>query len=115
MGKKIWPDMTDRVDELRGLTMMTKQEMDEFDFLVALLEKCKDKGGDLHWEGDWYPSQLINLNYFEEYAKELAQDLGCISGNEEWPFNCIDWKKAAEILSQDHAQITYGKETYLAR
>jgi len=53
MGKNIWSganvidlrDVTDRVDELRGLTMMTKQEMDEFDFLVALLEKCKDKGG----------------------------------------------------------------------
>ena len=32
-----------------------------------------------------------------------------------WPFNCIDWEKAAEELQQDYMSIDFDGVTYWMR
>lgn len=59
---------------------------------------------------------LIAEDYFEEYAQDLASDL---YGNEiakaQWPFDCIDWKQAADELKQDYAYIEFDGDTWWYR
>jgi|CXWL01.1.fsa_nt_gi hypothetical protein len=58
---------------------------------------------------------LIADSYFEEYAQDLAEDLGFISSNVQWPATCIDWKEAAEQLQQDYSSLEIEGVTYWYR
>lgn len=59
--------------------------------------------------------QLIADSYFETYAREFAEDIGAISGDERWPATCIDWEKAASELQYDYSSIDFDGETYWYR
>lgn len=92
-------------------------EAEERDRLRALLDECKGNGGGDHqWRGDWYPVTLIAEHYFEDYARELAEDL---HGNKireaEWPFDCINWERAADALRVNYTTVDFDGETYLTR
>jgi hypothetical protein len=66
--------------------------------------------------GDWRNGEtLICDYYFEEYAQELASDLGLINDEQSWPFTCIDWEEAADQLKMDYTAIDFGGVTYWAR
>lgn len=66
--------------------------------------------------GDWkYGESLIRDSYFREYAEELAYDLGLVSRNARWPFDCIDWERAAEDLKMDYTKIDFDGVTYWMR
>lgn len=59
---------------------------------------------------------LIPEDDFEEYARELAEDVhGDAVRNAEWPFTCIDWEQAARDLQQDYSTAEYQGETYYFR
>ena len=77
-----------------GETDLT-EESEELTRLAALLEDLCGNGGDEQWKGDWYPITLIRDSYFEDYAQELADDIGAINSDATWPNNCIDWERAA--------------------
>lgn len=62
-----------------------------------------------------YGETLIPEEDFEDYARELAEDLGSISDDATWPANCIDWKRAALELSQDYTLIEYQGTSYYVR
>ena len=38
----------------------------------------------------------------EEFAQELAEELGCMDKNAYWPYTCIDWEWAARELMYDY-------------
>lgn len=38
----------------------------------------------------------------EDFAQEMAEDLGLIDANASWPNNCIDWEYAASELMYDY-------------
>lgn len=57
---------------------------------------------------------MIPESDFEEYARELAEDMGTMEGS-EWPCTCIDWKQAAEELAMDYTSVTYQGTDYLVR
>ena len=82
--------------------------------LAELIEELRGAGGGDHkWEGDWFPSELIAEDDFEEYAEQLADDIGAVPSDAAWPLTCIDWKEAAKQLAQDYTSIEYqGKEYY---
>lgn len=85
---------------------------DEAEELKALLELANEGEN----ESDWtHGATLIRETYFEDYAKELARDLGEIDGTESWPLNCIDWEKAAEELQQDYTALDFDGVTYYVR
>lgn len=89
---------------------------EEFKAIESFLDEMKGYGGDEQWRGDWYPVTLIREDIFPEYAEELAEDLhGDAVRDAQWPFDCIDWEKAADRLRIDYGSATYGTTEYLYR
>lgn len=85
------------------------EDAEELKKLKELAEKCEN-------EGDWtHGVSLINDNYFEDYAKQTAEDLGLISGETQWPATCIDWERAANELKSDYTCIEWDDETFYLR
>lgn len=86
---------------------------DELGKLKALAEEGE------HNAGDWrHGATLIADGYFKEYAQQLAEDLGYLKDGNHWPYNCIDWEKAASELQQDYTSYTsldFDGETYWVR
>lgn len=105
-------DQLGPMDEADGTD---QDERLELATLVALLDECKGNGGDEQWRGDWYPITLIRDTYFEDYARELAEDIGAIKDDASWPYTCIDWERAARELQMDYTAIEFDGVTYWVR
>lgn len=87
----------------------TTDEAEELKDLLSLAEEGERSP-------DWsYGETLIKDEHFEEYAQELAEDIGAVNKDQWWPNNCIDWKEAAEQLQQDYFSVTFGSDTYWIR
>lgn len=91
------------------------EEAADFNLILSFLEDLKGNGGDEQWRGDWYPITLIRDDYFEDYAQQLAEDIGAVDRNAAWPNNCIDWKQAAKELEMDYSTVDFEKTSYLYR
>lgn len=102
-------------DARRGLDGWNTDNGEELALLESLLEECKGNGGDEQWEGDWYPLLLIRDSHFQDYAQELADDIGAIDPKATWPCNCIDWEQAARELQMDYTGIEFDGVTYWTR
>jgi len=121
-------DIIARVEELRGERdahndseqndWHTEREIDadELANLEAILSDLAGNGGDEQWEGDWYPVELIAEWHFEDYARELAEDV-CADAvaNASWPLTCIDWERAARELQMDYTSTEIDGRTYWFR
>lgn len=83
---------------------------EELDALTALCEEGEQYASD--WE---YGETLIRYSYFEDYARQFAEDIGAVSGMESWPQNCIDWEKAARELKYDYTAISFDGVDYYVR
>lgn len=95
-------------EELLQWWQDTTPEGEEHKSIVNLEEEIGSK--------EWaHGLQLIADSYFEEYARELAEDIGAISGDERWPATCIDWEKAAGELQYDYSSVEFDGETYWYR
>jgi len=90
-------------------------EMEELTRLESLLSDLEGGGGDEEWEGSWYPVTLIRDSYFEDYARDFAEDIGAISQNMAWPCCHIDWAAAAESLQMDYSSVEFDGTTYWYR
>jgi hypothetical protein len=65
---------------------------------------------------DWHHGEtLIRDDYFEEYAQELAADIGAIGRDAPWPADHIDWASAAEALKMDYSSADLDGVTYWFR
>ena len=58
---------------------------------------------------------LIRDGYFEQYAQELAEDIGAINRDATWPNNHIDWEAAADALKADYTSVDYDGVEYWIR
>lgn len=90
-------------------------EAAELYFLEGVMSDLKGYGGDEQWEGDWYPLSLVADDHFEEYARDLAEDIGAINPDATWPNNCIDWERAARELKFDYSSVEIEGSTYWYR
>lgn len=98
----------DKHDKQMEVLAWNDENADELEALQSLQEECN--------YGDWtYGATLIADSYFEEYAQELAEDIGAINHDATWPNDCIDWEKAAEQLQQDYTSVDFDGETYWIR
>lgn len=86
----------------------------EFLTLQSLLEDLAGCGGDERWRGDWYPLTLIHDMYFEDYARQLADDIGDVKPS-NWPYTCIDWARAARELQTDYSTVDYDGSAFWYR
>lgn len=81
--------------------------------LVSLLELAKDGETNL---ADWMHGEtLIRDSYFEEYARQLADDIGAIDADASWPLTFIDWERAADALKMDYHELDFDGVTYWGR
>ena len=109
-------EVIEKLEELESLESgateenpMDKDDADELKNLRALAKEGEDSP-------DWiYGEALIKDSYFEEYAQQLAEDIGAINKDQSWPNNCIDWTEAADQLKQDYFPVTYGSTEYWIR
>ncbi len=69
---------------------------------------------DLQEQADNEPI-MIPEDEFEDYARELAEDIGAISKDTQWPATCIDWEQAANELRHDYSEVEVNGVTYLYR
>lgn len=95
----------DNIEELRA----------ELTPIESLLEDLAGYGGDHQWEGRWYPVTLIRDSYFEEHAREIAEDTGAVSRDATWPNNHIDWTAAADELRADYSSVEFNGVTFWYR
>ena len=58
---------------------------------------------------------MVPESDFEDYARQLAEDIGAISDDARWPCTCIDWERAADELRMDYSEVEYQGTTYLVR
>lgn len=87
-------------------------EREEWDELRKLADECRDYSEDFE-----YGATLIRDSYFQEYAQELAEDIGAINtdATHGWPFNCIDWEQAARELRMDYSSVEFSGVNYWVR
>jgi antirestriction protein len=110
-------DIIARIEELEG----EREDLSEADAAIwdednaeelAALKKFADQA-----EGycdDWHRgATLIRDSYFEEYARQFADDIGAIDA--KWPTNCIDWEAAAKDLQSDYSAVEFDGVTYWMR
>ena len=82
---------------------------EELTALKSITDECEGYG-------DWsYGEALIRESYFEDYARELAEDIGAIPKDSKWPCTCIDWEQAAEELKADYTSVDFNGTTYYMR
>lgn len=100
------PDAFDPESREDGYTV--KGWLEEFAALSALEEQCN--------YGDWrYGTTLIRDSYFEDYAREFADDIGAVNSEAKWPNSCIDWEAAADELKQDYTSVSFRGVDYWVR
>ena len=84
-------------------------EAAELDMLKALAAEASD------YADDWYRgATLIRHSYFTEYAQELAEETieDFDAKSNQWPFNCIDWDEAADVLLEAYTSVEFDGATY---
>jgi hypothetical protein len=107
------PGGVEAIEEGNGTDSFTGEP--ELSALRDFLDQMRGYGGDHQWEGDWYPVTLVRESYFTDYAQELAEDIGAISRDAQWPLACIDWDKAADELKMDYTGAEFDGVTYYFR
>ena len=90
-------------------------EVLELQRLNALLDELRGNGGDHDWRDAWYPITLIRESHFEDYAENLADELGYMDKNTTWPYNHINWEAAANELLIDYSSVEFDGVTYYYR
>lgn len=105
----------------RKVELIDLRDDDDYEFagheeleLDELLQLEVDLGCTLE-SADQNSLFFIDEDYFEDYARELAYDLGAINHVEEWPACHIDWKAAADSLRYDYTEVEFQGNTYLFR
>lgn len=81
----------------------------EYQALKSLIDEA-DCSPDWHHGGT-----LIRDSYFEDYARQLAEDLGLLEKCDQWPATCIDWECAADELKQDYFNVDFDGVEYWLR
>lgn len=85
---------------------------DEAHELVTLLALAEEGESLADWQ---YGETLVRDSYFEDYARQLADDIGAIPADAGWPTWYIDWEAAADALRVDYTSIDFDGVTYWGR
>ena len=82
----------------------------ELKALEAFAEEASNYAPDWH-----YGETIIHEDYFVAYAEQLADDIGAINKEAEWPLAHIDWEAAADALKTDYSEVEFNGVTYYIR
>ena len=101
-------ELEEELDDLIGAGV--GQDIDDIRHRKAIRELADEVGSE--WS---YGVTLIPEADFEDYARELAEDVGAIDREAAWPACHIDWEAAAESLQMDYTRATFDGTDYLYR
>lgn len=109
-------DLLERLDDLAAreddeADPLDDDERDELDMLRKLQDETEGYSGDSWRDGVFF----IAADDFEDYARELAEDIGAIDRNADWPLSYIDWEAAADALTQDYTSCEIAGRDYWYR
>lgn len=112
-------DIVDLRDVLKRYTeILSRPEVDreewEFDYLANVDELKGEFHQGLEWAAKNEPIMILE-SYFEDYARDFAEDIEAIQNAGEWPNYCIDWERAARDLAMDFGAVEFGGFTYYVR
>lgn len=106
-------ELQEEIEEVEEYLEAFSDLADEVEELQLLLElKEEVEGYSSEWE---HGVALIRQSYFETYAQDLADDIGAIDRNANWPLNHIDWEAAADELLHDYSEVEFDGVTYYFR
>jgi len=106
-------EVGDELDEVKSAGAQVADALcydDALDF-YALRDLFAEVGEPDRW-GEFDQPSLIRDSYFETYARDYAEDMGRITDDARWPYDCIDWERAARELQSDFSSIEIGEYTY---
>lgn len=99
-------DVCNIIEYYESLNEDDTNEKEIMDFIKKnILDELAGNGGDEEWRGEWYPVTLIADWYFTTYAEDFAKDCFDVSDVANWPYNHIDWERAANELMIDYSEI----------
>lgn len=101
-------DLQEEINNLQEQEELDTDEQEHLNNLLALKKNTEDYG----WE---YGILFIREDYFEDYAQELAIDVGAIPSDAPWPMYCIDWEHAARELAMDYDLTEFEGDSYYFR
>lgn len=102
-------DISDIEENITTIGYDIEEAQEELSPLKSLAEEAEG------YSADWnYGQALIRDSYFEEYAQQLAEDIGAIH-RPAWPCDHIDWEAAADALKMDYTQIDFDGVDYWIR
>lgn len=106
-------DIIDRLEELDNLAEDGELSPEDAEELAALRKLYEEGEGVTE---DWsYGATLVRETYFRDYARELAEEIGAIPDDMDWPCCHIDWDAAADSLAIDYTEVDFDGVTYLVR
>ena len=109
-------DIEERIKELETELLQGEErytgETEDLKDELTKLQTFKEEADTAEWD---FGVIFIQESYFEDYARELASDLGAIQDDMKWPCNYIDWKSAANELLIDYSQAEFDGVTYYFR
>lgn len=106
-------DVIARIEELESVQEDDNFLEDEAEELKVLKEfAAQGENASPDWT---FGATLIHDSYFEEYAREFAEEIGAMPNTDSWPGYCIDWAQAAEELQVDYTPVDFDGETYWVR
>lgn len=83
------------------------------------LAQLRDLAEDGEGFEDWvHGATLIRDTYFVEYTRDSFVDTSEPEVRESmnrWPFDCIDWERAARELQSDYCSVDFAGVTYWIR
>jgi hypothetical protein len=102
-------DSRDLAQVLKSLEGEDEAELDdEQKELLSALQELRDNTSSSGWR---YGITFISEDYWEEYCREFADDVGMI--DEKSPLsNYIDWGKWADDMQSDYSSIEINGCTY---
>lgn len=106
------PTNSDNVIDSRDVIDAIENGDLEGEELKALEDLAEEAEGSPDWP---HGETLIRDSYFEDYARELAEDTGMVKGNEDWPLRHIDWEAAADELKGDYFSVDFDGVDYWIR
>lgn len=53
---------------------------------------------------DFEEAYIGEYSSHEDFAQQMAEDIGAIQTNVSWPYTCIDWELAARELMYDYSE-----------
>ncbi len=105
-------DMAEWLSDYNDAAGEGEDRGDERDELARVIRGLAE---DLDGEGWEWGIGFIADRDFEEYARELADDIGAMPEHYTWPTSCIDWEQAARELRMDYSATEINGRTFWYR